>query len=403
MKKGLTMSSVEVNIEKARAYNKVKKYNESLEHYELALADGGELSLGDKDKYSWDLYFVKVKDNEFIDEIEESAKKIVNTVSQKDNSKGKKACPYTLAVIKLMKMYTEGEQYLDVLRWASKLKPELLSNEQFKPNDEITMNSNKENYYLQTTKALLAIEKYDQTIKYCQDALVNIPKFNNNNDVWFKLRIAKSYKELGDYDASIDFLNDILKTKHDWYLSRDMAENYFLKEEYDESLKWAARGILSRDGKLESKVNLFAMIGDILEIKGFEDESIINKYMAYVIRNAQEWAIDDEVKNLLSNYGLDLENKDFKALFEEYKNMWVSLKYFGQERQYGVIDKVFNDGKAGFIKANGKSYYFYAYEFMDDKSYIYEGTEVSFYLEDAYNKSKDEMVKNAVNIYCEML
>ena len=40
---------------------------------------------------------------------------------------------------------------------------------------------------------------------------------------------------------------------------------------------------------------------------------------------------------------------------------------------------------------------------MDDKSYIYEGTEVSFYLEDAYNKSKDEMVKNAVNIYCEMI
>ena len=83
--------------------------------------------------------------------------------------------------------------------------------------------------------------------------------------------------------------------------------------------------------------------------------------------------------------------------------MWVSLKYFGQERQYGVIDKVFPDGKAGFIKANGTSYYFKAFEFMDYKSYIYEGTEVSFYLEDAYNKSKDEMTKNAVNIYCEML
>ena len=31
------MSTVEVNLEKARAYNKVKKYAESLEHYELAL------------------------------------------------------------------------------------------------------------------------------------------------------------------------------------------------------------------------------------------------------------------------------------------------------------------------------------------------------------------------------
>ena len=79
------------------------------------------------------------------------------------------------------------------------------------------------------------------------------------------------------------------------------------------------------------------------------------------------------------------------------------MKYFGQERQYGVIDKVFNDRKYGFIKANGNSYYFKTYEFKDDKDYLYEGTEVSFYLEDAYNKSKDEMVKNAVNIYCEML
>lgn len=397
------MSSVEVNLEKARAYNKVKKYEESLEIYESLIEEGAELSQGDKDKYAWDLYFVKIKENEFIDELEQNGKKVINTVKQLDTSKGSKPCPYTLTVIKLMRKYTENERYLDVLRWASKLNPDLLSNKQFKPNSEVTMNSNKENYYLQATKALLEIENYDQVIKYSQDALVKIPNFNNNNDIWFKLRIAKSYTELGEYDSSIDFLNDILKTKKDWYLSRDMALNYFYKEEFDDSLRWAARAILARDGKLESKVNMFSLIGDILEIKGFEDESIINKYMYYVIRNAKEWSIDEELTNLLSNYGLDLENTDFKALFEEYKNMWVSLKYFGQERQYGVIDKVFENGKTGFIKANGESYYFYTSEFMDDKDYIYPGTEVSFYLEDAYNRSKDEMVKNAVNIYCEML
>lgn len=397
------MSSVEVNLEKARAYYKVKKYPESLEHYELVLEDGGELSTGDKDKYAWDLYFEKIKNNQFTDELEESTKKLIDVAEQKDNSKLNKACPYTLSVMKLMKTYTDNGKYLDVLRWASKLKPELLSNQQFKPNDEVTLNSNKENYYLQATKALLEIENYDQAIKYCQDALVNIPKFNNNNDIWFKLRIAKSYKELGDYDDSIEFLKDILKTKHDWYISMDMAENYFFKEEYDESLKWAAKAILAHDGELENKVKLFSLVGDILEIKGFEDESIMNKYMYYVIRNAKDWPIEEELKDLLSNYGLDLENRDFKSLFNEYKNMWISLKYFGQERQYGVIDKVFDHGKSGFIKSNGKSYYFNTFEFMDDKSFIYEGTEVSFYLEDAYNKSKDEMVKNAVNIYCEMI
>lgn len=397
------MSSTEVNLEKARAYNKVKKYQESLECYESVLNEGGELSIGDKDKYAWDLYFVKIKDNYNNHELEENTTKLINAVSQKDNSKGNKPCPYTLAVLKLMRKYSDEKQYLDVLRWASRLDGEKLSNQQFKPNDEITMNSNKENYYLQTTKALLEIENYDQTIVYCQKALESIPKFNNDNDVWFKLRIAKSYMELGEYDDSLEVLKDILKVKKDWFLFRDMAESHFFKEEYDESLRWAAKAILADDGKLESKVNMFSLIGDILEIKGFEDESIINKYMYYVIRNAMEWSIKDELKDLLSDYGLDLENKDYVSLFNEYKNMWVSLKYFGQERQYGVIDKVFDHGKSGFIKSNGKSYYFYTSEFMDDKSFVYEGTEVSFYLEDAYNKSKDEMVKNAVNIYCEMI
>ena len=397
------MSSAELNLEKAREYNKIKKDSQSLEMYEAASEEGGELTKGDKEKYAWDLYFVKIKDHPFSRELEESATKIVNNVSQIDNSKGNKPCPYTLTSLYLMKLCSENENYFDLLRWASKIKPELLSNKQFKPNDEVTMNLNKENYYLQTTKALMEVKNYDQTIKVCQDALVNIPKFNNNNDIWFKLRIAKSYKELGDYDDSIEFLKDITKTKHDWYIYRDLAENYFFKEEYNESLKWAAKAILAPDGKLESKVKLFSLVGDILEMKGFEDESVINKYMFYVIRNAKEWSIDDDLKDLLSNYGLDLENKDYKSVFNEYKNMWVSLKFFGQERPYGVIDKVLEDGNAGFIKANGKSYYFNTREFMDDKDYVYEGTEVSFYLEDAYNKSKEEMVKNAVNIDCEML
>ena len=409
---GIKISDLDNEIEKnnnihkldeARKLNQSKNYEESLNIYESLLDSGEELKPIDRDRYAWDLYFVKIKDNQFTDELEESVKKLIKISTQKDTSRGNKVCPYTLSVLKLMKIYSEEKRYLDVLRWASKLDGEKLSNIHFKPNDEITMNSNRENYYLQTTKALLEIENYDQTIIYCQKALVNIPKFNNDNDIWFKLRIAKSYKELGNYDDSIEFLKDILKNRQNWFLYRDMAENHFFKEEYDESLKWAAKAILAKDGELESKVNMFSLIGDILEIKGFEDESIINKYMYYVIRNDKGWSIKDELKDLLSNYGLDLENKDYKSLFEEYKNMWISLKYFGQERQYGVIDKVFDHGKSGFIKANGKSYYFNTYEFMDDKSYVYEGTEVSFYLEDAYNKSKDEMVKNAVNIYCEML
>ena len=394
--------TTETQIEKARAYYKAKKYPQSLELFEEIIESGHELDLIDKERYAWDLYFVNIKENSNIKEIEESAKKIIENVNQKNSSMVNKPCPYTLSVIKIMKHYYENDNWVNVLRWASKLKPEYLSNQHFKPNADVTYNSNKENWYLQTTKSLLNLEKYDQTLDYCLKALDNIPNFNNNNDIWFKLRIAQSYKELGEYDKSIEYLNDILKFKKDWYLYRDMAENYFFKEEYDESLKWAARGALARDGKIESKVNLFALIGDILEIKGYEDESVLTKYLVYTIRNAKEWNIDDDLVELIDKYELDLENKDFKSVYDELENMFLGLKFFGQERQYGKISKVF-DNKSGFIKSNGTSYYFNSNEFKDDKDFIYEGTEVSFFLEPGYDKKKDKEVMNAVNIYCEMI
>ena len=35
------MSSAELNLEKAREYNKIKKYSQSLEMYEAAIEEGG--------------------------------------------------------------------------------------------------------------------------------------------------------------------------------------------------------------------------------------------------------------------------------------------------------------------------------------------------------------------------
>ena len=395
--------TTETQIEKARAYYKVKKYPQSLELFESVIESGHELDLIDKERYAWDLYFVNIKENSNIKEIEESTKKIIENVNQKNSSMVNKPCPYTLSVTKIMKHYYENNKWMDVLRWASKLKPEYLSNQHFKPNADVTYNSNKENWYLQTTKSLLNLEKYDQTLDYCLKALENIPNFNNNNDIWFKLRIAQSYKELGEYDKSIEYLKDILKFKKDWYLYRDMAENYFFKEEFDESLKWAAKAALAHDGKIESKVNLFSLIGDILEIKGYEDESVLTKYLVYTIRNAKEWSIDDDLVELIDKYELDLENKDFKSVYDQLENMFIGLKFFGQERQYGKISKVFDDKRSGFIKSDNGSYYFNSNEFKDDKDFIYEGTEVSFFLEPGYDKKKDKEVMNAVNIYCEMI
>lgn len=393
------------DLEKAREYNRVKKYEESLKHYQSYLESGEKLSEQDKGRYAWDIYFVKIKNSTNINEMEENVKELIQYTSQRNASRKDVPCAYTISILKLMKFYSDNITFNNnaykLIAWADKLNPQYLSNTQGKRDDTHKYNSNKENWYLQITKGLFEIKKYNDVIKLSNEALETIPAFNNSNDIWFKYKIAKSYRELGEYDAALEYLEDITKVKKEWFFFNEIAINYFKKEDYDSSAKWAARAALSHDGKIESKLKLFLLIGDILKIKGYEDEYIWHKYLVYTIRNANEWAQEEGWDEELASYELDLENTDYKTIYDELSNLWLSLKFIGQERKYGTITKVFDHQKSGFIKSGKDSYYFNAFEFQDDKSFIYEGTKVSFFLEKDFNKKTGEEVENAVNIYCE--
>lgn len=396
--------SSKVDLEKAREYNKVKKYEESLSCYQSYLESGEELPEIDKERYAWDIYFARVKNASTIAELEQYVKELTKYAKQKNSSRREKPCSYTISILKLMKFYSDNITFNNnaykLIAWADKLNPDYLSNNQAKRDDTHKYNSNKENWYLQITKGLFEIKKYDDVIRLSNEALEKIPEFNNFNDYWFKYKIAKSYKELGEYDKSLEYLDEIVKVKNDWFIYHEIAKNYYLKEDLDSSAKWAARAALSPDGKVESKLKLYLLIGDILKAKGYEDEYIMHKYLVYVIRNAKDWTQEEGWDEELASYELDLDNTDYKSIHKELSALWLSLKFIGQERQYGKITKVFENNN-GFIKSGNKSYFFNAREFQDDKSFIYEGTEVSFFLEKAYNRKKDEVVDNAVNIYCE--
>ncbi len=393
------------DLEKAREYNKVKKYEESLSYYKKVIDMGEELPQADKERYAWDLYFVKIKNTDTISELEEYVKELIQYVKQKNASRKDKPCAYTISVLKLMKFYSDNISFNNnaykLIAWAEKLNPEYLSNTQAKRDDDHKYNSNKESWYLQITKGLFEIKKYKEVIELSNEALETIPNFNNYNDSWFKYKIAKSYKELGEYDNALEYLDEIIKVKDDWFIFNEIALNYYKKEDYDSSAKWAAKAALSKDGKIESKLKLFMLIGDILKIKGYEDEYILHKYLVYTIRNAKEWTQEEGWEEELASYELDLENTDYNRVYNELSPIWISLKFIGQERKYGNISKVFEHGNSGFIKCGKESYYFNANEFQDDKSFIYEGTAVSFFLEKAYNRKTGEEVENAVNIYCE--
>lgn len=91
------------------------------------------------------------------------------------------------------------------------------------------------------------------------EALLNLSEFTYDNDVWFKWRIAKSFNQLGEYDQSVDYLNDIKQFKNDWFIDNLMAENYFFKNDWDNALKYASSAALAK-GDTDKKVNLYSLL-----------------------------------------------------------------------------------------------------------------------------------------------
>ena len=121
--------------------------------------------------------------------------------------------------------------------------------------------------------------------------------------------------------------------------------------------------------------------------------------MEYSIRHNKEWSIEDRLQEQIENAGLDTENTQYWKIEKKLKPFWNDLKYKGQQPQYGIISKILPHGKAGFIQAeDGNSYYFNKFQFKGSDDEFHEMTSVSFYLEEGYDRAKDEVKMNAVNI-----
>lgn len=351
-----------------------------------------DFSRWDKKFYALTLYRCYVQNPVNQNKLLDAGKLITKLVKQSNHSKKDAMCPYTLAVLKIMKTLEDPEA---VLEWSSKLNPELL-------NGDISGNysSKKETWYKLTTKALLDTGQYDECISLSTEALLNLSEFTYDNDVWFKWRIAKSFNQLGEYDQSVDYLNDIKQFKNDWFIDNLMAENYFFKNDWDNALKYASSAALAK-GDTDKKVNLYSLIEDILNIKNKQKEADIHAYLVYTIRKGHNWNIDENLEYKIEKAGFDLDNEDYFTIEKHLHHLWEEYLYKNQELKKGVIVSVLPNKKAGFIRCNEypDNLYFSMNEFKHNITLAKTGQNITFYEADGFDKKKNKQVKNAVNIY----
>ena len=233
---------------------------------------------------------------------------------------------------------------------------------------EITYNnkkfaSNYEKYFALKSKILFELKKYKESIEVSEFALNNISNFHNNNDIWFNRRIALSYKELGFFDRALEILEEIYPKKSEWFIKKEIAEIYILKNEHNKAYKLLIE-VLNQTIPIEYKTGVIILFASILE-----DKQQKLKHLAFVkqIHIENEWKIPPIIQDIEEVVD---KNEILTFWQDEFNKMNPPLK--------GIISKILHNDKrvVGFIKSD-KDYYF-SIPAKKLKTKIKEGLNVKF-------------------------
>ena len=96
----------------------------------------------------------------------------------------------------------------------------------------------------------------------------------------------------------------------------------------------------------------------------------------------------------------------FLIIFEHSKNLFKKLKPFWHKHKFsklpkhkGKIKTMLPNGKAGFITSeNGKDFYFKVFAFNENRRRIVDGLKVEFFVQESFDKRRNEKSFQAVNI-----
>ena len=290
-------------LEAKKAY-KAKNYQRSYELYSEIYSP--QFDNSSKYSYAWAIYQAKVKNYESEEDLLEDAE-LITTLTRQNDLNRSQFCVYTMAVFKVIKLLYENQDYENLPHWLNKINPDLLDEVRF-TRDGHVYPSNKEHYYLYASKTYLELKEYEKCVNVSRRALNTMTRFTANNAMWLQWRIAKSLRQLEDYRGSLKYLFEVKKIQKDWYVEKEIAENYFFLEMYDFSLEYALKSALNM-GPTDAKFNLYTLLYDLL-IHSHPDYAQKHEELVEMIRTG-----DDEGKRELENELVDI----WKELSEEYE------------------------------------------------------------------------------------
>lgn len=342
---------------------------------------------------------VYIKEDSFTFQLEEQANFVLENFTQEDASNRNFVDPYAEIFINIARIYNKKNSHLKAFQWIWKVNRDYLTTYNPRINSRAYGYSLKEKYYSYIIDSLFGLKKYDGAMEFANEAMEVLPESRTDAKLFIRYKLAKVHYELGNYEDSLEILNDIIKVKKENYVYSTIAKNYYGLENYDESLSYAVKAVLS-NRSIQNNLSTYMLLGELLDKKGMKEESVKHYYLVYTYKKANNNKISSDLADKIRDANLDMENTNFRKVQKELIQIWNELKYENMIRYSGTIKKVFENDRIGFIKNDFDSNdtFFSFNEFKDEEYLIFPGTKVSFYVEPTFDKSKGRESTKAVEI-----
>ncbi len=353
--------------------------------------------------YGWCIYDIGIKQGE--EEFDEAkflqaADAIMQLTRHEDYS------PYertVFAVVHHYEKYKDRQKpvpYAKIVEWLDKLNPALLSSSPNQSSDGKSYPSPKEDWYSSWAKALLGLERYQECIVYCTNALNELRSFHYDYDVWFRQYRAESFLALGTGEKALPDLEYMMGRKPDAWIRHRYALGLYAIGQLEESIRYASEAALPHQ-RLGYRWEVYLDLGNMLLESGEHDLATKHIQLAAAIRQAEGWEkIPNNLQLAIHRLNVSLENlPDVKSLHRNLQPYWKSMKPRPRTTHTGVIHEVHSNGKSGRIQSDDGTRYFFGMRNFRGEIEAAPGHRVCFNLQENENNRTGAKEMHAVDIW----